>query len=41
MVAMKVAPDIQNVPIGQRTPRSTRTRDQAVADLRKTLNISN
>ena len=40
-VAMKIVPEIENVPIGQRTPRLTRTKDQAVADLRKELGITN
>jgi thiamine pyrophosphate-dependent acetolactate synthase large subunit-like protein len=40
-VAMKIVPEIENVPIGQRTPRLTRTKDQAVADLRKELGINN
>jgi thiamine pyrophosphate-dependent acetolactate synthase large subunit-like protein len=38
---MKIVPEIENVPIGQRTPRLTRTKDQAVADLRKELGINN
>ena len=40
-VAMKIVPEIENVPIGQRTPRLTRTKDQAVADLRRELGINN
>jgi thiamine pyrophosphate-dependent acetolactate synthase large subunit-like protein len=40
-VAMKIVPEIENVPIGQRTPRLTRTKDQAVADMRKELSINN
>ena len=40
-VAMKIVPEIENVPIGQRTPRLTRTKDQAVADMRKELDINN
>ncbi len=40
-VAMKVVPEVENVPIGQRTPRLTRTKDQAVADMRKELGINN
>ena len=40
-VAMKIVPEIENVPIGQRTPRLTRTKDQAVADMRKELGINN
>jgi len=40
-VAMKVVPEIENVPIGQRTPRLTRTKDQAIADMRKELGINN
>lgn len=41
LVAMKVVPEIENVAIGQRTPRLQRTKDQAVADLRKELGINN
>ena len=41
MVAVKVVPEIENVPIGQRTPRSKRTRNEALADVRKTLGVSN
>lgn len=40
-VAMKIVPEIENVPIGQRTPRLTRTKEQAVADMRKELGINN
>ena len=40
-VAMKIVPEIENVPIGQRTPRLTRTKDQSVADMRKELGINN
>ena len=40
-VAMKIVPEIENVPIGQRTPRLGKTKDQAVADLRKELGINN
>ena len=40
-VALKIVPEIENVPIGQRTPRLGKTKDQAVADLRKELGINN
>ena len=40
-VAMKIVPEVENVPIGQRAPRLTRTKDQAVADMRKELGINN
>ena len=40
-VAMKIVPEIENVPIGQRTPRLGRTKEQAVADLRKELGLNN
>ncbi len=40
-VAMKIVPEIENVPIGQRTPRLGKTKDQAIADLRKELGVSN
>ena len=40
-VAMKIVPEIENVPIGQRTPRLGRTKEQAVADLRKELGVNN
>lgn len=38
-VAMKIVPEITNTPIGQRTPRLKRTKDQSIADLRKELGI--
>lgn len=40
-VAMKILPEVENVPIGQRTPRLGKTKDQAIADLRKELGVSN
>ncbi len=40
-VAMKIVPEVENVPIGQRTPRLGKTKDQAVADLRQELGIRN
>ncbi len=38
-VAMKVAPEIENEPIGSRTRWQTRTRDQVIADLKGELNV--
>jgi thiamine pyrophosphate-dependent acetolactate synthase large subunit-like protein len=38
-VAMKVVPEVINEPIGRRARWQTRTRDQAVKDLRKELGI--
>lgn len=40
-VALKIVPEVENVPIGQRAPRLTRTKDQAIADMRKELGINN
>jgi len=40
-VAMKVMPEIENAPIGQRAPRLKRTKEQAIEDLRKELGVSN
>ena len=40
-VAMKIVPEIENVPIGQRTPRLGKTKDQAIEDLRKELGVNN
>jgi len=40
-VAMKIVPEVENVPIGQRTPRLGKTKDQAIADLRKELGVNN
>lgn len=40
-VAMKIMPEIENAPIGQRTPRLRRTKEQAIADLRKELGVNN
>ena len=39
-VAVKVAPEIENAPIGRRRRWQTRTRDQVIEDLRKELGIS-
>ena len=39
-VALKVAPEVENTPIGRRTRWQTRSRDQAVNDLRGELGIS-
>src|SRR5512146_1887318 len=36
-VAMKVVPDVQNLPIGQRTKWQTRSREQTLRDLRQEL----
>lgn len=41
MVAMKIVPEIENVPIGQRTPRLRRTKEQAIAELRAELGVNN
>ena len=38
-VALKVAPEIENAPIGRRRRWQTRTRDQVIKDLRKELGI--
>jgi thiamine pyrophosphate-dependent acetolactate synthase large subunit-like protein len=38
-VALKVYPEIENQPIGQRRRWNTRSRDQVIADLRATLGI--
>jgi len=40
-VAMKVLPEIENKPMGQRAPRTSRTKDQAIADLRTEFGIRN
>jgi thiamine pyrophosphate-dependent acetolactate synthase large subunit-like protein len=39
-VALKVVPEIENEPIGQRVRWQTRTRDQTVQDLQKELGIT-
>jgi hypothetical protein len=39
-VAVKVAPEIENAPIGRRRRWQTRTRDQVMRDLRKELGVS-
>src|SRR6188768_3702637 len=41
LVAMKILPEVENVPIGQRVPRLRRTKDQGIADLRAELGVSN
>lgn len=38
-VAMKIAPEIENRPIGRRPPRLTRSREQVLGDLRTELGI--
>jgi len=38
-VALKVAPEIENAPIGRRRRWQTRTRDQVIEDLRAELSI--
>ena len=39
-VALKVVPEVENVPIGQRQRWQTRTRDRVLADLRAELGIA-
>jgi thiamine pyrophosphate-dependent acetolactate synthase large subunit-like protein len=39
-VAVKVVPEIENAPIGQRRRWQTRTRDQVIRDLRSGLGLS-
>jgi hypothetical protein len=39
-VALKVVPEVENVPIGQRTRWQTRTRDRVLADFRAEFRIS-
>lgn len=39
-VALKVTPEVENVPIGQRARWQTRTRDRVLDDLRKDLGIT-
>jgi thiamine pyrophosphate-dependent acetolactate synthase large subunit-like protein len=41
LVAMKILPEIENTPIGQRTPRLKRTKEQGIADLRAELGVCN
>jgi len=38
-VALKVVPEVENVPIGQRVRWQTRTRDRVLADLRAELGV--
>src|SRR5262249_54114464 len=40
LVAMKVTPEVENNPIGQRPRWQTRTRDQEVRDLRAELGLT-
>jgi thiamine pyrophosphate-dependent acetolactate synthase large subunit-like protein len=40
-VAMKILPEVENLPIGQRAPRLGKTKEQSVADLRKELGVNN
>ena len=39
-VALKVVPEVENVPIGQRARWQTRTRDRVLADLRAELGVA-
>lgn len=39
-IALKVRPEIQNVPVGERKPWATRTREQVRKDLQKALGIA-
>ena len=39
-VALKVVPEVENVPIGQRTRWQTRTRDKVLADFREEFGIA-
>jgi thiamine pyrophosphate-dependent acetolactate synthase large subunit-like protein len=39
-VALKVVPEVENVPIGQRTRWQTRTRDKVLADFREQFGIA-
>src|SRR5580698_279489 len=39
-VALKVLPEVENLPIGQRTRWQTRTRDQVLADLQRELGVT-
>jgi hypothetical protein len=38
--ALKVVPEVENVPIGQRVRWQTRTRDRVLADLRAELGVA-
>jgi thiamine pyrophosphate-dependent acetolactate synthase large subunit-like protein len=38
-IAVKVVPEVENVPIGQRTRWQTRTRDKVLADFREEFRI--
>ena len=39
-VAIKINPEIENLPMGLRAKRNTRNRAQTINDLRKELNIN-
>ena len=39
-VAIKINPEIENLPMGLRAKRNTRSRAQTINDLRKELNIN-
>jgi hypothetical protein len=39
-VAIKIHPEIENLPMGLRAKRNTRNRAQTINDLRKELNIN-
>ncbi len=39
-IALKVRPEIQNVPVGERKPWATRTREQVREDLQKALGVA-
>jgi len=39
-VALKIVPEVENVPIGQRVRWQTRTRDRVLADLRAELGVA-
>jgi thiamine pyrophosphate-dependent acetolactate synthase large subunit-like protein len=41
MVAVKIVPEVENVPIGQRAPRVRRPKEQAIAELRTELGVNN
>ncbi|MEQ1774789.1 MAG: thiamine pyrophosphate-dependent enzyme [Burkholderiales bacterium] len=40
LIAIKILPEIENTPIGQRAPRLRRTKEQGIADLRAELGVS-
>ena len=39
-VALKIVPEVENVPIGQQTRWQTRTRDKVLADFREEFGIA-